>query len=96
MKLSHAVEMLVAVLAAAAVFVPATAAMLLPRGAITAPVVLSVPAGHVVVPTVWMLPAATYPWVQPNWVKIGGVLRPIVPVSQVGVTSFPSLRLVAH
>ncbi len=96
MKLRHVIGLLLVVVAAAAVFVPVAASMLLPWGMIKAPVVLTAPVGPVVVPTVLTLPGATYPWIQPNWVKIGAVTRPIASANHVGVPVIQPLRLFAH
>ncbi len=45
----------------------------------TTPVTKQVPASAIVPKTVAMLPGANYPWVQPIWTRVDGVLLPVLP-----------------
>ncbi len=36
-----------------------------------------VPASALVPKTLWTLPAATYPWVQPTWLRADGITVPV-------------------
>jgi len=44
----------------------------------TTHVTKTVPASVIVPKTAAMLPGAAYPWVQPTWIHVGGVLMPTV------------------
>ncbi len=87
MKLTHITGVLLVLLVVVTVFIPVAASQLLPAWATMAPVVQGTVSGPVVVPAAWALPGATYPWVQPIWVNVGGVRRPVVPANLVGAPS---------
>ena len=72
-RLGLAVLMMLALSASVAAALP-----VYPRPA-TSPATPAIPAGVVVVKTAASLPGATYRWVQPRWIKVGGGTLVTVP-----------------
>ena len=52
-----------------------------------------VPAPAFVVTTASRLPGAAYPWVQPVWVRVGGVTLPTVPHTAGATSTQPPARI---
>lgn len=80
MKLRYLLTVAVVALTAVVLFSSAAAASLLP----TRPIHRAPAAGTASAPTALTLPSAAYPWVQPVWIKVGGVRLPIVASALVG------------
>ncbi len=81
MPIERVVSLLLAALAAGAVFVATAAAVVVPPRAPMPPLAVPVP---VAVPTAATLPGAGYPWIEPVWVAIDGVSLPQLPMLQLG------------
>jgi hypothetical protein len=88
MKIRRSVLALVGMLLALAVAASTAGAVPIPPRYHPAKPPAPVPANVVVVKTVATL-GASYPWVQPRWVMVGGVMLPMLPTTAVSASVQP-------